>query len=90
MFMTCSQVLGRPQRQWLKAALTASEAPVKLLVSGSVVLGNPTWRDAEGHAGTLNTSSASSGSAQVDTFCSGDDFDCYAPAQVHQSFLLRR
>jgi hypothetical protein len=78
------QVLGRPQRQWLRAALAASDAPVKLLVSGSVVLGNPTWRDARGHAENLNTSSSSSSTSaqQVDTFCSGDDLDCYAPAQV--------
>jgi len=34
--------LGRPQRAWLDATLDAvQEAPVKLIVSGSVVFGTP-------------------------------------------------
>ena len=36
------QVLGRPQRAWLDATLDAvQEAPVKLIISGSVVFGTP-------------------------------------------------
>jgi phosphodiesterase/alkaline phosphatase D-like protein len=72
-------VLGRPQRQWLRAALHASLAPVKLLVSGSVLLGNPTWHPADERA---NANANGSEGRETATFCSGDDLDCYAAAQV--------
>jgi len=37
-------VLGRNERRWFQAALLASTAPVKLIVSGSVAMGNPDFR----------------------------------------------
>ena len=44
-----AQVLGRPQRAWLDATLDAvQEAPVKLIVSGSVVFGSPLSNDTVG------------------------------------------
>jgi hypothetical protein len=42
-------VLGRPQRKWLDDTLDAvQEAPVKLIVSGSVVFGSPLSNDTDG------------------------------------------
>jgi hypothetical protein len=35
------EVLGKGQRAWLRTALEESKAPLKLIVSGSVLLGNP-------------------------------------------------
>ena len=44
-----AQVLGRPQRKWLEDTLDAvQEAPVKLIVSGSVVFGSPLSNDTDG------------------------------------------
>ena len=44
-----AQVLGRPQRKWLDDTLDAvQEAPVKLIVSGSVVFGSPLSNDTDG------------------------------------------
>ena len=43
------EVLGRPQRRWLDETLDAvQEAPVKLIVSGSVVFGSPLSNDTMG------------------------------------------
>ncbi len=64
-------MLGRPQRQWLRAALKASRAPLKLVVSGSVALGNPQWQALP----------AQSGRPPYASWCGGDDLDCYAAAQ---------
>eukprot|EP00613_Pedinella_sp_CCMP2098_P076997 CAMPEP_0171939682 /NCGR_PEP_ID=MMETSP0993-20121228/36516_1 /TAXON_ID=483369 /ORGANISM="non described non described, Strain CCMP2098" /LENGTH=601 /DNA_ID=CAMNT_0012581575 /DNA_START=397 /DNA_END=2202 /DNA_ORIENTATION=+ len=63
------EVLGRQQRAWLRGALEASTAPLKLLVSGSVLLGNPVSQ------------------GPFDSFCSGDDLDCYAAAQAELMHL---
>jgi alkaline phosphatase D len=41
-------MLGRAQRDWLKEELLGSTADVKLVVSGSVLLSQPTWAGDEG------------------------------------------
>lgn len=64
------QVLGRPQRVWLREGLRSSKAPLKLVASGSVVLGNP---------GRSNTDADLPSSARA--VCSGDDWGCYQLAQ---------
>ncbi|CAM9266786.1 unnamed protein product, partial [Hapterophycus canaliculatus] len=65
------EVLGREQRAWLQRELDRSTASLRLVVSGSVVLGRP-GNDSHDVGGELCQ-------------CSGDDWDCYRPAQ--QNFL---
>jgi len=65
------EVLGYPQRQWLRAAIQASRAPLKLVASGSVVLAKPN---------AANSEDALPHSARQQ--CSGDDWDCYRAAQL--------
>jgi len=43
------EVMGRQQRRWLDETLDAvQEAPVKIIVSGSVVFGSPLSNDTKG------------------------------------------
>lgn len=62
-------MLGRTQRLWFREALAASSAPLKLIASGSVAIGNPQWqrRTVDGE--------------EVRAWCSGDNWDCYGAAQ---------
>jgi alkaline phosphatase D len=60
------EVLGRPQREWLKTALRESDAAVKIVLSGSVLLALPNF-DSDGTNGMK--------------ICSGDDWDCYEVAR---------
>lgn len=79
-------VLGRPQRSWLRNALAVSNAPLKLIVSGSVVLGNPVWQDRVVY--TLDDNDAGKKTTVVNaSFCSSDDMDCYAAAQAELLYL---
>ena len=41
-------VLGPQQRLWLQEGLRESTAPLKVIVSGSVIFGNPTYTGKEG------------------------------------------
>jgi len=41
-------MLGRAQRDWLKETLSGSTADLTLVISGSVLLSNPTWEGDEG------------------------------------------
>ncbi|CAM9620288.1 unnamed protein product, partial [Ascophyllum nodosum] len=61
------EVLGREQRAWLQRELDRSTASLRLIISGSVVLGNP----------GDDTSVCGDEPCQ----CSGDDWDCYRVAQ---------
>ena len=45
-------VLGPQQRMWLQEGLRESTAPLKVVVSGSVVFGNPTYI---GHRGPCSS-----------------------------------
>lgn len=71
------EVLGAPQRRWLERVLASSRAPVKLIASGSVLFGS---------------SGLGSNSADNDWrgWCSGDDWDCYRPAQLNLLHTLQR
>ncbi|EFJ47581.1 hypothetical protein VOLCADRAFT_91850 [Volvox carteri f. nagariensis] len=60
------EVLGAAQRTWLYDHLTASSAPVHLLVSGSVPLGGVGYKDPD-----------------TGNVCSGDDWNCWQPAQLN-------
>eukprot|EP00903_Cladosiphon_okamuranus_P013391 g12479.t1 len=62
------EVLGREQRAWLQRELDQSTASLRLIVSGSVVLGRPGNDTHELLDGVLGQ-------------CSNDDWDCYRPAQ---------
>ncbi|KAL3684029.1 hypothetical protein R1sor_002051 [Riccia sorocarpa] len=71
-------VLGREQRLWLQESLVRSEAPLKLVVSSSVLLGDLQpqmcdWDDEEPRSTCK---------------CSGDDWECYKPAQLQLLHLL--
>jgi hypothetical protein len=66
------EVLGREQRKWLRKAVNESTAAVKLFVSGSVLLGDPTNH-------TCGESVATG--APVSCRCGGDNLDCYTVAQ---------
>eukprot|EP00903_Cladosiphon_okamuranus_P012811 g11973.t1 len=62
------EVLGREQRAWLQRELDQSTASLRLIVSGSVVLGKPgndSWTCKHGQP----------------CQCSNDDWDCFRPAQ---------
>lgn len=41
LFVSTEQVLGKEQRLWLEDALDQSNAGLKLIVSSSVLIGNP-------------------------------------------------
>ncbi|BFI29582.1 hypothetical protein AXG93_3242s1330 [Marchantia polymorpha subsp. ruderalis] len=71
-------VLGREQRLWLQESITKSTAPLKLVVSSSVLLGDlqPQMCDWN-NEGTSST-----------CMCSGDDWECYKPAQLQLLHLL--
>ncbi|CAB1097696.1 unnamed protein product [Ectocarpus sp. CCAP 1310/34] len=62
------EVLGREQRAWLQRELDQSTASLRLIVSGSVVLGRP----------GNNSHICEDGEPCQ---CSNDDWDCYRPAQ---------
>jgi alkaline phosphatase D len=57
------------QRAWLKDVISASDAPVLLVASGSVVLGAP------------SRVNKPTDDPPYTGYCSGDDWDCYRPAQ---------
>ena len=59
------EVLGPGQRRWLIRELESSQAPIRLIGSGSVPFGS------------LGFSGGSQGQ------CSGDDINCYVPAQIN-------
>ncbi|KAH9533048.1 hypothetical protein CY35_18G030200 [Sphagnum magellanicum] len=71
------EVLGREQRLWLQDTLSQSEAPLKLIVSSSVVLGNPKPQMCGRASG-----------GNVECICTGDDWECYKPAQLQLLHLL--
>eukprot|EP00232_Nephroselmis_pyriformis_P014858 CAMPEP_0182875012 /NCGR_PEP_ID=MMETSP0034_2-20130328/13283_1 /TAXON_ID=156128 /ORGANISM="Nephroselmis pyriformis, Strain CCMP717" /LENGTH=575 /DNA_ID=CAMNT_0025007745 /DNA_START=19 /DNA_END=1742 /DNA_ORIENTATION=+ len=75
-------VLGRRQREWLAAALEESTARVKLVVSGSVLLGSP--------EGPGECSEDPTGATGATCFCSGDDMECYRGAQSNLLHTLAR
>jgi phosphodiesterase/alkaline phosphatase D-like protein len=64
-------LLGRVQvqRAWLQDTIAASEAPIVLVVSGSVVFGAP------------SRVNRPTDDPPYTGYCSGDDLDCYRPAQ---------
>lgn len=71
------EVLGSQQRRWLDALLSASSAPVKVIASGSVLFGS---------SGLGNNSEGSQWTGR----CSGDDWDCYRPAQLNLLQTIQR
>eukprot|EP00892_Ulva_mutabilis_P008009 jgi/Ulvmu1/5580/UM023_0117.1 len=72
------EVLGRKQRQWLNDTIERGTAAVTLVASGSVLLGRP---------GAANSADDSPPFSSV---CSGDDWDCYRPAQQNLLAMLAR
>eukprot|EP00611_Tribonema_gayanum_P005967 TRINITY_DN151_c0_g1_i3.p1 TRINITY_DN151_c0_g1~~TRINITY_DN151_c0_g1_i3.p1 ORF type:complete len:494 (+),score=147.18 TRINITY_DN151_c0_g1_i3:660-2141(+) len=63
------EVLGREQRLWLRDALSASTAALRIIASGSVLLGSD---------GVARNPSPGQ---KFKLACSGDDWDCYNAAQ---------
>ena len=66
------------QRQWLRAQVQAITAPVTLVASGSVLFGEPSRQN------TAHDSPPFTG------YCSGDNWDCYRPAQQNLIAQLAR
>jgi len=66
------EVLGYPQRQWLRQVIQGSRSPLKLVASGSVVFAKPN---------SVNSDDNLPNSAKQQ--CSGDDWDCYRAAQLN-------
>lgn len=66
------------QRAWLRERIAASTAPVLIVASGSVLLGAPSRKNGP-HDDPPYTS-----------YCSGDDWDCYRPAQQNLIAELSR
>eukprot|EP00241_Pyramimonas_parkeae_P003592 CAMPEP_0114237380 /NCGR_PEP_ID=MMETSP0058-20121206/7357_1 /TAXON_ID=36894 /ORGANISM="Pyramimonas parkeae, CCMP726" /LENGTH=654 /DNA_ID=CAMNT_0001349413 /DNA_START=109 /DNA_END=2073 /DNA_ORIENTATION=+ len=79
------EMLGGQQRRWLEEALRKSNAPLKLVVSGSVVLGSATSEVCADAQALLNRSSHLPTCA-----CSSDEWDCYRPAQQNLLATLAR
>ena len=66
------------QRQWLNDTVERGTAPVTLVASGSVLLGHPRGNN------------SAQDSPPFSGVCSGDDWDCYRPAQQNLLGLLAR
>ncbi|KAJ7525401.1 hypothetical protein O6H91_17G049000 [Diphasiastrum complanatum] len=75
------EVLGQDQRLWLEEQLLNSDAPLKLLVSSSVILGNPLGHPCEDVSPVARTTKC---------VCSGDDWECYKPSQINLLQLVSR
>ncbi|MCO5609407.1 hypothetical protein L7F22_063633 [Adiantum nelumboides] len=67
------EILGEQQRRWFEDAILSSNAPLKLVVSSSVVLGNPIKKSC------LDLGSSTT---EAECPCFGDDWECYKPAQM--------
>jgi alkaline phosphatase D len=66
------------QRDWLNTTLEESSAAIMLIGSGSVLLAHP------------ERVNSASDSPQYTGYCSGDDWDCYRPAQQNLLGMLAR
>ncbi|KAH7425893.1 hypothetical protein KP509_11G076600 [Ceratopteris richardii] len=75
------EILGEQQRMWFEESLLGSKALLKLVVSSSVVLGNPLKKSCE-DLGDANNS--------IECPCFGDDWECYKPAQLQFMNTLAR
>lgn len=64
-------VLGKEQRKWLKNVIQSSTSDLKLIVSGSVLMYNP----------SPYTCGVSPSGQNVTCRCGGDNIDCYRVAQ---------
>lgn len=75
----CNPKLGmQKQRQWLNDTIARGNAAVTLVASGSVLLGRP---------GATNSRNDTPPFSEI---CSGDDWDCYRPAQQNLLGMLAR
>lgn len=75
------EILGPRQRSWLEDTILQSYAPIKLVVSSSVVVGNPLKKTCEDMGVTTR---------DIECPCTGEDWECYKPAQLHLLNLLSR
>lgn len=75
------EVLGDQQRNWFKDEILRSKAPIKLVISSSIVVGNPLKKTCEDLSSATN---------EVECPCSGDDWECYKPAQLQLLNVLTR
>ncbi len=80
------EVLGKQQRRWLRTSLPQLTAPVKLFVSGSVLLYDPSWHSCGQYSVTHSNGSESM--EEVKCRCGGDNIDCYRVAQRELLHLI--
>ncbi|KAI5079699.1 hypothetical protein GOP47_0005178 [Adiantum capillus-veneris] len=78
---TFCEILGEQQRRWFEDAILGSNAPLKLVVSSSVVLGNPIKKSCQDLGSSTN---------EAECPCFGDDWECYKPAQLQLLNVLTR
>ena len=78
------EVLGKTQRRWLRRAVKQSTAALKLFVSSSVLVHNPSPYSC-GNTGESGNNSASNA---VNCTCGGDNMDCYRTAQLELLHLI--
>jgi hypothetical protein len=71
-------LLVQTQREWLNQTLYDAKAPVLLLGSGSVIFGHP------------DRTNSPTDEPPYTGLCSGDDWDCYRPAQQNLLAMLAR
>jgi alkaline phosphatase D len=72
--LTCVQA----QREWLRAQIETIRAPITLVASGSVLFGAP------------SRTNSPQDDPPYTGYCSGDDWDCYRPAQQNLIAELSR
>jgi alkaline phosphatase D len=82
------EVLGKSQRRWLRSLTSPvfssiTSAPVKIFISGSVILSNPAFVECGKYKEGNETKSAL-------CRCSGDNIDCYSVAQRELLYLISR
>eukprot|EP01038_Epipyxis_sp_PR26KG_P008218 gene8218-11124_t len=76
------EILGRNQRKWLRKALSSSQAAVKLIVSGSVLLNDPSYHSSCGSNSQIESLK------NITCRCGGDNLDCYRVGQLELLHIL--
>jgi alkaline phosphatase D len=76
------EVLGQRQRRWLRSALARSRAPLRLVASGSVLLGSLLYGE-QGEKERADDGEDAASVRRRPQVCSGDDWLCWSRAQLN-------
>ena len=80
------ELLGKQQRKWLRHLTSTSSSPVKLFVSGSVAIYDPSPFS----CGQYYTDEDNSTMKTSQCYCGGDNVDCYRVAQQELLYLIQK